>query len=836
MLAATVLVLSKEQIALRIKRVLTHIIVIISLFLSHWWHVKAGRLKKMAWGHIPKVLLVLYIWTLVANVYYLWKSPTCRDPRLCILPVSDPSQLLDISIYTSEHSNRKAIRHATLLHQTTAWPFSADSFNVTLPVPLKGTSVRNNGSLFAHIIVAPHDPDQKQLSSDEQKQLGYSGSEAKKAKKGADFPPIHLVTPLVKHTPVRFKPRQMLINSLTANRSTAEAEEDPVKQITAKEAVLEIESSDKDKKGMAEDNVVLELVTALFGAALILSASHFLHHPRLGGVSYVVLALTTVAIFIHSTVLRNRGDMIKKNAPSLLATDKGPPVAHWIPNLKIHVVDDFSEIPTDSQRDLLQLMRKHAQIVGKNKYSPVAYVDTFSLVTRSFRPLGNNHSAPDPDLMISIDPVSLFFFRGYGQVVESMSHINQYGMNEHDLDDLKTFFSKQRLHVLVLTYVISVLHMIFDFLAFKNDVGFYRKKRSFAGLSSRSIISSFICSLIIYLYLVDSEHVSTMVLGSVGVSTLIELWKIKRVLKIEFVWENGWPWVTSVSHKDHQSAAEKDTLDFDKKAMQYLSMVMYPLVFSSSVYSLIYYPQKSWWGWVIGSLAHGVYTFGFVMMTPQLFINYRMKSVAHLPWRVFMYKAFNTFIDDVFSFIVQMPMAHRVACLRDDVVFFVYLYQRYLYPVDKKRANEYGFSYEDEEDENMNENSENKIENKDEGIEAIMKELRNNEQETDSDEDANKTNEKEIANNEQETKNELDAIQTKENIEIATGAKDSDEKKRASPGDLGTEEVNEKLGGSVEPSASSSSSPLEETQQKPMDSTPEGLRRRVKGATMSTTG
>ncbi len=59
--------------------------------------------------------------------------------------------------------------------------------------------------------------------------------------------------------------------------------------------------------------------------------------------------------------------------------------------------------------------------------------------------------------------------------------------------------------------------------------------------------------------------------------------------------------------------------------------------------------------------------------------------MAHLPWRAFMYKAFNTFIDDLFAFIITMPTAHRVACFRDDVVFLIYLYQRYLYPVDKSR-------------------------------------------------------------------------------------------------------------------------------------------------------
>ena len=62
-----------------------------------------------------------------------------------------------------------------------------------------------------------------------------------------------------------------------------------------------------------------------------------------------------------------------------------------------------------------------------------------------------------------------------------------------------------------------------------------------------------------------------------------------------------------------------------------------------------------------------------------------------------MYKGFNTFIDDVFAFIIAMPTAHRVACLRDDIVFFIFLYQMWLYPVDMKRANEYGIAYEEEE-------------------------------------------------------------------------------------------------------------------------------------------
>lgn len=87
--------------------------------------------------------------------------------------------------------------------------------------------------------------------------------------------------------------------------------------------------------------------------------------------------------------------------------------------------------------------------------------------------------------------------------------------------------------------------------------------------------------------------------------------------------------------------------------------------------------------------------FGFIMMTPQLFINYKLKSVAHLPWRMLTYKFLNTFIDDIFAFVIKMPLMYRLGCFRDDIIFIIYLYQRWIYRVDPKRVNEFGISGED---------------------------------------------------------------------------------------------------------------------------------------------
>jgi hypothetical protein len=44
-----------------------------------------------------------------------------------------------------------------------------------------------------------------------------------------------------------------------------------------------------------------------------------------------------------------------------------------------------------------------------------------------------------------------------------------------------------------------------------------------------------------------------------------------------------------------------------------------------------------------------------------------------------------------------MPFLHRLATFRDDIIFFIYLYQRWAYKVDYTRVNEFGQGGDDEE-------------------------------------------------------------------------------------------------------------------------------------------
>ena len=157
------------------------------------------------------------------------------------------------------------------------------------------------------------------------------------------------------------------------------------------------------------------------------------------------------------------------------------------------------------------------------------------------------------------------------------------------------------------------------------------------------------------------------------------------------------PYTIAFEDKHVLTETEEKTKEYDAVAFKDLYMIAIPLLLAYAAYSLKYDTHKSWYSFVITTLVGSVYAYGFLMMVPSLYINYRLKSVAHMPARAMTYKFLNTFIDDLFAFTIKMPTLHRLATLRDDVIFFVYLYQSYKYKVDHTRVNEFGQGGDEEE-------------------------------------------------------------------------------------------------------------------------------------------
>nr|CAD7579375.1 unnamed protein product [Timema californicum] len=132
--------------------------------------------------------------------------------------------------------------------------------------------------------------------------------------------------------------------------------------------------------------------------------------------------------------------------------------------------------------------------------------------------------------------------------------------------------------------------LLFDFLAFKNDVSFWRHTENMAGLSSRTIAWRAFSQSIVFLYLLD-EKTSLLVLIPSGIGVIIETWKVQKMLKVSPTFYGWLPWLQFTSRGT--SEAEQKTQQFDAESMRYLSYLLYPLCVGGALYSLLYEPHKS---------------------------------------------------------------------------------------------------------------------------------------------------------------------------------------------------------------------------------------------------
>mmetsp|Transcript_13709 Transcript_13709/g.37915 ORF Transcript_13709/g.37915 Transcript_13709/m.37915 type:complete len:802 (-) Transcript_13709:61-2466(-) len=318
---------------------------------------------------------------------------------------------------------------------------------------------------------------------------------------------------------------------------------------------------------------------------------------------------------------------------------------------------------------------------------------------------------------------------------EALQRQQDIGFDQSDIDEVRSLIADTNVTLLLITLLASSLHLLFEFLTFKNEVTFWQNNKDLTGLSVRALFMDMFGQTVIVFFLIEKES-SLLITIPAAIGCLIALWKCRKAAGLKYVmvqpgearpvaWYN---WIPRMlfgyelratrleTQKQESSQSEPKgrateesgdkqgvdlsalTIESDRLATQTIGATLLPVVVVYTIYSLCYEEHKGWLSWLVTSASSGVYAFGFVMMTPQLFLNWKMKSVAHLPWRVLCYKFLNTFIDDLFSFIVRMPTMARLSCFRDDVVFFIYLYQRWLYPVDTSRPAE-GFSESPEQEE-----------------------------------------------------------------------------------------------------------------------------------------
>lgn len=164
-----------------------------------------------------------------------------------------------------------------------------------------------------------------------------------------------------------------------------------------------------------------------------------------------------------------------------------------------------------------------------------------------------NATTPALPLRLVFAPLSLVRWQFMVQMDDSLDMQESWGtQTKGDRDQLKRMLRDTNPYLLALTVAVTLLHSVFDMLAFKNDISFWRNRRSMQGLSLRAIVLSVVCQAIILLYLFDQARkrkkggslarslmgmvvqpeTSTVILISSSVGLAIEVWKLTRAASV----------------------------------------------------------------------------------------------------------------------------------------------------------------------------------------------------------------------------------------------------------------------------------------------------------------
>lgn len=337
------------------------------------------------------------------------------------------------------------------------------------------------------------------------------------------------------------------------------------------------------------------------------------------------------------------------------------PQTHVISVLSVQFVDDRTAYPnTFVPGDIAQ----NLQLTPSSEYLPFFGVSPLSRFRGELLPVSEK-----VEMAIELRSVSLGWFRLSRMLDRTFTQMTlpnaPIKISENDANQLKKMVANTDPYLLALTLLAAVLHMLFEWLAFKEDVKHWKDLKTMGGISQTALYLDVLsrAMAVVYLYEKRSET-SVVILGGSAVSLGVSLWKIYRYSR------------TVQRHQEE----ERISREADAQSTRTIIYLSVPVAVCYALHSLFFRIHAGLWSWAVDTLMMTVYLLGFITMTPQLFLNHRLKSVEAMSLKVFLYRTLNTVVDDLFALVMPMPTLTRAAAFRDDIVFLILLFQWWQYP------------------------------------------------------------------------------------------------------------------------------------------------------------
>ena len=236
-------------------------------------------------------------------------------------------------------------------------------------------------------------------------------------------------------------------------------------------------------------------------------------------------------------------------------------------------------------------------------------------------------------------------------------------------------------YYLVILFTVNILHSLFTCLELVEDVRYHNKLKKLDGINSKEALFAlaFQVSASVY-YRFESINFYYQILNYVSIA--MSLWKLRKIYSVIFSsvfpfvhLENKIPYVDSESKR------------YENEAISLFSKWLFlPLSLGYFGYCYYYYFDKiSFVHFIFKFVFYLFVVFGFILMTPQIYINYKLKSVENMPKLLFVYKFLDTIIDDLMVFALETPILKKISVFRDDIIFGILIVQMFIY---KKKEEE----------------------------------------------------------------------------------------------------------------------------------------------------
>jgi hypothetical protein len=329
-----------------------------------------------------------------------------------------------------------------------------------------------------------------------------------------------------------------------------------------------------------------------------------------------------------------------------------PVISHWKPEMTIKLLTDHNKYDYQAMSQTQihynlyrkKLLSRTSQGVA---FLPLLHVDEMGLTRDKFIPLD------DPDggnvtLELSYSPMSASRFAVMSQFEASFEMQKELGFGQNDIDDLRNMIAGTNPYLLTFTFAATFLHLLFDILAFKSDIEFWKAQKNFKGISIRSQFIDAFSQIVIALYLWN-ENGSLLVLVPSVFGVAVQLWKVARASGSFVVWRY---WIIPTFASPPEGHTQDPlTAEIDKKATLHLSLVLLPLVVGYSMYSIL---MEKHVGWYVPS--HPYHSLPFVL---ECFLPFFLDTLSYL-FLSFLFSFLPFFLPSFYPFLTHfLPFLTR---------------------------------------------------------------------------------------------------------------------------------------------------------------------------------